>query len=336
MNKPVVFADRHHDSLYESLSLLFEKRLGGTLLTPMGLEWFPEWWKIAEPYGNDPRTANQYLGIRGSHTKDNGILTFENMKGITFEAFKNTPIDIIIASIPAHLPIYKKLILTYHPEAKLVFQMGNMFGEIINNLHDVPNLMSSTIDIPVPGNCNAVFYHQEFPVEVFTPTSINPGKNITSFIHCLISTGHGPTFYQMEGEMPDYVFKSYGASCKDGPVDGIEKMAPIMANSRFGFHCKWGGDGFGHVLYNWYASGRPVIISGHDYIDKLGSELLEDGETCIDIDKHTLGEVENIIRDYEKGYKYEYICQQAYNRFKSCVDFADEEVKLRKFIERLK
>ncbi len=335
MNKPIILADRHHEELYRSLGLFFEKRMGGTLLTPIGLEWFPEWWKIAEPYGNDPRTATQYLGLRGKEPDVDGIVDMGDYKGITFEAFKHTPVDIIIASIPQHIPVYKKLMLCYQPQAKLIVQMGNMFHEIMNNLHEIPNLMSSSIELPVPGNCNAVFYHQEFDTEIFKPDNSTPENKVTSFLHLLPRTNHGHYYYELREAMPTWDFKSYGSGCEDGAIREREGIADEIRRSAWGWHCKWGGDGYGHALYNWYACGRPIITVIDDYKDKLGGELLTDEETCIDMGKHSVAEVADKIMHCPEE-KYNYYCQQAYNRFKSCVDFDEEFKKLQTFIERLR
>lgn len=47
--KPIVFTDFHHGSLLYSLILLFEKRLRGTIITPIGQEWHTHgYWKIWE------------------------------------------------------------------------------------------------------------------------------------------------------------------------------------------------------------------------------------------------------------------------------------------------
>ena len=59
-----VFCDKHHISLLYSLQLLFEKRLGGNLFTPIGEEWFTQgYWKGAEAYGNHPSTIKQFLSL---------------------------------------------------------------------------------------------------------------------------------------------------------------------------------------------------------------------------------------------------------------------------------
>ena len=110
-----IFCDLHQDGLYNSLIMLFDKRLGHNLFRPIGESWFTEgYWKLAEPYGNSSDTITQYLGIRDNYqpvdgtrplnevTKVDNYYTIKgdpyNHKAITLEQFKNMDIDIMIAS----------------------------------------------------------------------------------------------------------------------------------------------------------------------------------------------------------------------------------------------
>lgn len=318
-----VFSDFHHNSLWTSLEFLFEKRLGYKLYRPIGMEWYPDYWKIGEPYGElGILTANQYLG---HNTLDE--------KGMTLEEFKNTPIDIVIASVPQNIKPYKELVAQYHPEAKFVFQMGNMFNEVLNNMHEIPNLLSSTSEIGIPPTCNAVFYHQEFDLDIFKPQG-EPINKLASFVNCLPQNGHINEFKELKNLLPEYEVKMYGASCDDGIIGTNQEIADIMNSCKFGIHLKYGADGFGHIIHNWYACGKPVIVNGNDYKNKLAGELLVDGETCIDIDKHSISEVVDIIKNISEE-KYKDMCDRSYKIFKYNVDFDKEEIKIRTFIDNL-
>ena len=351
-----VFSDFHHIGLFYSFQLLFEKRLGWNLYSPIGTEWFEQgYWKVCEPYNNNPSTIKQFLSLEAQdyrHPDNTAPLNrIKEMKpnyyeiidvhhetthkAITIEQFKAMPIDIVIASLPQHIPVYKKLIMAFHPEAKLIVHMGNMFTEVMNNLHEVPNLLASTIEFKVPPSCNAVFYHQEFNLDIFKPSHQKAEKKITSFLIDLPKTGHGHLFYTMKSMMPEYEFKTYGAGCDDGVITGVQNIANIMNSSYFGFHAKWGGDGFGHLLYNWMAVGKPIITCYQDYTDKLGAELLTDDETCFDINKHGVESICEMIKNLAPE-RYEWMCQQCYNRFKEKVDYNLEEQKIRNFLDNLK
>jgi hypothetical protein len=320
-----IFSDFHHFGLMTSLRMLFVDRLKHKIFIPTGLEWFPNYWGIAEPYGNDPRTADQYL---------NHPLNIPHVKEITLEEFKSMPIDIVIASVPENIPHYKKLIANFHPEAKFVVQIGNMFHEVLSNLPEVPNLLASTIAFDVPPTCNAVFYHQNFDLSVFKPTWEVPQNKIVSFIVNLKNTGHADKYYQLKELLPEYEFRSYGGSCDDGVISTVQEIAKIMNESKFIFQCKWDGDGFGHNLYNSYACGKPVITSRHDYEDKLGAELLEDGISCIDIDGKTMPEVVDIIRDMTFE-KYNSMCWEAYKKFVDHVNYDKEQEMIRDWLQKL-
>lgn len=348
-----VFIDFHHTDLLHSLQLLFEKRLGYNLFRPIGVEWYTEGFWNVYPHLD---TAKQYLQLTDARSADGtqilneatrtnleqmGTYTIPDKhnntyhKAITLNRFKEIDIDIVIASIPQHIPLFKKLIQEYKPNAKLIVQMGNMFHEYMNNLHEIPNLMASTIPFSVPPTCNAVFYHQEFDTDVFKPTLEAPQRLITSFINVYPNNGGYADYAALKSMMPDYEFKSYGASTDDGVIDTTTQMASIMNKSYFGFHSKRMGDGFGHILYNWFACGKPVITRLSDYKGKLGEELLADGETCINLDACSFDEVRDKIINIPPE-KYQWMCQQVHDRFKRCVNYDHEENKIRNFLHNLK
>lgn len=326
--------------------MLFHDRLKHEIYFPIGMSWAENGYWHIYPH---PDTQKQYL-MDGYIPKDgtpplNGISRIENgihilkdeahhseQKAITLSQFKEMPIDIVIASIPQHIKPFKELISKYKPNAKFIFQQGNMFGL---DLKDIPNLLSSTIEIPVPPTTNAVFYHQAFNTELFKPDGTKPEKQITSFLNLLPQTKWGADYYGLKSELPEYTFKSHGILTDDGIISGIDKIAMIMKQSQFGHHCKYMGDGFGHILFGFYASGKPVITRISDYKDKLGGELLTDGETCIDADIHPIWEIAKIIREMPI-HQYEYMCQQAYKRFTDKVNYEEEEKKIKLFIDNLR
>jgi len=64
----------------------------------------------------------------------------------------------------------------------------------------------------------------------------------------------------------------------------VDAIADAMAAAGFAWHDKITGDGFGHVLHNWAAVGRPLIGHASHYTGQLGAHLWQDGVTCIDLD----------------------------------------------------
>lgn len=340
-----ILADKHHQDLANSLSLLFEKRLGNNLFFPIGMDWYTEgYWNI---YPSED-TAKQYLDMRDIYLPPDGTLPLNQIgysgdgtllvedkhnntfhKSITLEQFKKMPIAIVIASIPAHIEPFKRL--AQMKGAKFIFQAGNVFPEVQYNL--LPNLMTNTMP-PYPPQ-HTIQYHQEFDLNIYKPTSDVPQKQISSFINVYHANAGFEDFMTLKSMMPDFQFKSFGAQNQDGVLNTTEDIAHEIQKSYFVFHSKAMGDGYGYGLYCSFACGKPVITRFSDYKDKLGEELLEDDVTAIDLDKHSFQEVVDMIQNMSPD-KYQYLCQQVYQRFQEKVDFDTEEVKIKEFIDTLR
>ena len=124
-----IFCGWHHGGLYESLSLLFEKRLGHTLYRPIGLEWYEKgFWQ----YSHNPGTVLQYLQPRESvdllsTTLDHFICPDQahgyDHRALTFQQFLEKDIDIVIASVANHEASFSRLIREYKPDAKFIRQI---------------------------------------------------------------------------------------------------------------------------------------------------------------------------------------------------------------------
>ena len=348
-----VFADLHHEGLYDSFKMLFEDRLGGKLFRPVGLEWFQEgFWKIAELYNNAPDTIGQFLELRDikeypfippfsdkslneikEQTKDYYVMNVgTGQKAITLEQFKNMDIDIVIASIPAHFVAYAELIKKYKPNAKLICHYGNNW--LMSN-YQQDNVMASILPQPIPNNTNVVFYHQEFDLNIFKYKEPTISKHIKSFVHVFDGYPDAQLFYDVEKLMPDYSFKVHGATSRDGNINGYQNIADAMHDSMFIWHLKKDGDGFGHIIHNAFACGRPPIVKKEYYKDQLAEQLMEDGVTCIAVDNLNPQEIVDKIRKYSETDNYIKLCQNAYNRFKEFVDYDEEEKEIREFVDNL-
>lgn len=340
-----ILADCHHGDLYNSLELLFEDRLGFELYRPIGMDWFyGGYWKIAEPYGNDINTVKQFLDINnlpwspygnlnGGNFKDGDVYKIFDprydryQKAITLETFSNMDFDLVISSIPAHDISFEQLIKDKMSKAKHIAQMGNVYQTT-----EVKNVMCSTMPYTVPPDKNVVFYHQEFPLKTFVYKDPEPSTIVSSFVNCLPKPEQ---FSLFEINLPDLKFASYGIGNRDGTVTGLNQIAGIMQNSLFGYHVKPGGDGFGHIIHNWFASGRPVIVGGNDYRDKLAGNLLLDKVTCIDLDQHSFNESLDLIKHYSEPELHKFTCKQVRKRFDEMVNFDEEEKRIRLFLEAI-
>jgi hypothetical protein len=328
--------------LYNSLKMLFENRLGGKLYRPIGEEWLTEgYWRMAEIYNNHPATVAQYLGIRTDFmiVGDYEYKVWEPQhqfwqNAITLDGFFETKPDIVIASIPEHIEPFKRLAKLVG--AKMVYQIGNAWP-VEAGL--APNIMASANVNGVPDNINFIKYHQEFSLDIFHQYLPVINKNIFSFVNCFntasIYEKDWPVFTQIESIMSDWTFRGFGGSCRDGVANGQKEVAKMMSQSRFIWHVKNGGDGYGHILYNSAAIGRPLIIKKEYYAGKMGEELLVDGETCITIDGLSYPEIVSKIEYHNQPVIYNKMVNNIWRNFKEKVSFDEEEKEIRKFIAKL-
>lgn len=344
-----VFTDFHHPSLLYSLILLFEKRLGGSVFRPIGTDWYSKgFWKLFIC----PDPVKRYLEIGSpNHNKVAGINHLMNLntpvylceddsgflnKAITLDVFHQLSIDIVIASIPDHIEPFSRLCESHPNKPKLVYQIGNAWpieAGIANNV------MASAVIKGVPDHVHFISYHQEFDLSDFYPDFSHPKQNIYSFVNCFNAVqAYAPDwqiFELVEKLMPDWSFKSYGGLCRDGRVVGFSEVAKRMRESRFIWHTKYGGDGYGHIVYNSAAVARPMIVKMEYYKDKLGRELMKDGETCIMIDGLSPQEIVNKILYYSDEIRYTTLCKNLYENFKERVNFENESIALQNFIKGL-
>ena len=334
-----VLTDLHNGSLYNSLHLLFEKRLGFNLYRPIGEQWFHEgYFKIAEPYGNYPGTISQYLAINDRpydpYTNLNGDLVesdgiykifspegnFEH-KAITFDTFKNMKFDYIVGSHPLH-ECWEGL-LQYQPTPKFIMQLGNE-----NQTTNTQNVLSSVWAMSPRLGQNVCYYHQEFDLNEFTYEPPDNHTLIRSFVHL---HPEKETFDIYKSNLPEFQMEAYGMGTDLGPSQNIAKQ---MKESAFGWHIK-PADGYGHILHNWYACGRPVIIRGDYYAGKTGGMLLEDGKTCIDLDKHNFTENLNMIRYWSLPDHHKEMCKNAHDIFMKVCDFNSEAENIKTFLSNI-
>lgn len=317
-----VLADRHHAGLYRSLQLL-AARLGWSLHTPYGMDWWTEWvWSFGRSTYNDDRLARQFLEYPASPV-DGGYVTTEDeefprapISGVTLERARRERWDIVIASIADNQSGFAKF--AREQGAQYVVQCGNT-GQYIDWSREPVVLNSSEMPLLGPG----ITYHQELdPVfvrtrEVLTDEYVTDGPvsrrvrvpapdpdpcTVRSFVHLMNETHAFPIWNQMRAELDGYTFERFGHAPPSedptyrGNAKPIDRIAALMATAGWGFHDKPVGDGFGHVVHGWAAVGRPLIGHGSHYRGKLAEPFWQDGVTCIDLDKHTVAEAVEIVR----------------------------------------
>lgn len=337
----MIFVDFHHNSLLRSLVLLFEQRLDISVYRPIGMDWYYQgYWAIndLEP------TARQFLDINTTEVADktpflndvavagDGIYCIYDPgnksihKAIEFNTFKEIKFDFIIASIPQHIPLFQDLIKKYQPQAKLIVQIGNNWNPEILKGH---NVMASVKPMQNT-DFNAVYYHQEFDTNIFTYKENIQNKKISSYINILQHTKGWDDFSNLESFLSPYGYelKSYGGQCRDGNFAGPHKLAESMHDNDLIFHVKYGGDGYGHVIYNTYACGRAPIIRSSFYRNQLAEELFAD-DNCIDLDKMSMDDAVNKIKEITGNQELlNQYSMNAFNSFQRSVNFENDAEKV--------
>ena len=334
-----VFSDFHHNDLFYSLITLFEKRMGWNIYAPIGREWFDRgYWN----YNLEEPVINQYLNMRNVEPEKDGHHKWIDpnhhsfRKAITLEQFEAMDIDVILASVTNHIEPMLKLQRELKPNAKMILQLGNEPGYWVFNIH---NLLISLKPRQLQMPYNAVFYHQEFPLDVFSykPPGLETGfmKTIKNFMNCLPHIIDAPLYHQYKAQLKEFTWKMFGISGDDGIIGTIEEIAKEMQDSTFIWHVKAHGDGFGHIIHNAYACGRPCIVKKSYYKDRWGETLLSDGQTCLDLEQGTLEENIKRIRFFSRPEEHQRLCENAYNRFKSLVNFDAEFKQIKEFLNKL-
>ena len=344
-----VLADYHHGSLFQSLQLLFEGRLGAELYRPIGMEWYEQGYWNVYPH---PATASQFLTVTDDVSlklnsegvevpgheaarEDDGIFHIDSgpdggsHRGITLDKFASLDFDIVISSIPQHIEPYNRLIAEHSPAANHVFQVGNSWG----HQPGVGNILISAAPFSVPEDMNVCFYHQEFDLDVFSYEPPGLDKSIFSYIHWMRAPELFAEYADRLSE--SFSFRAFGAGMGD-TLPGSKTIAAKMKSSTFTWHYKPEGDGFGHVIHNSYAVGRPALIWGSHYRGRLAEALFENDVTCIDMELGTPEDNVQRILEFSEPDRHAEMCAAAHQRFCEVVDFDESEQRVRAFLDRLR
>lgn len=330
-----ILLDYHHYALLKSFYYLFKKRFNFNVYLPTGFEWLDDG-NLYSCYPNRG-TADQMLN---SWLHDSFISN--NFTKINFNEFIELDIDIIVCSLLENYKVFDYLIKKYNKKCKLILHIGNNNPPELIKQIGVKNLFSSSwpiynvADIP-----NKVFARQEFSLELFKPKYDCNIKSIANFKH-ILENEEIVIFEKLESSLKDWNFKSYGAKNRDGIISGYEE---IISNSmrEFGFiyHFKKIDEGFGHVIHNAFACGKPVITNSEymtvSYYNKkmnnTASLLFEDDITIIDISKNSIDDIKYKLEKMSDNYIES--SQRVYDKFKNTVNFDKEFINIKQFIERL-
>jgi len=305
--------DFHHSDLLESLHLLLEDRLGIECYIPVGQEWWDSAiWSFGRWTWGDDRLARQFL-TRANVEVESGHPERVH-RCVTLEEAHGMDWDFVVASVPDNYHGYADFAAMH--DARFVIQCGNTNQPIDWSLR--PLVLNSS---EMPGG---VQYHQEFDLRTFhyaPPTT----QTIASFVNCMGVIECAWTLAEAQALMPDYTFRVHGIDGPDGNLKPTAAVADAMRSYGWAWHDKITGDGFGHVIHNWAAVGRPLIGHASHYAGKLAEPFWQDGVTAIDLDRHTVAEACQIIRSTTSE-RHQEMCEAMRATFDATVDFeADAE-----------
>jgi hypothetical protein len=359
-----VLADLHHFDLYHSFQLLFEERLGWELYRPIGYDWMDDgYWNICD--GKFPAVYQGYLSIengfcaralqpywsqreagwarfatelvRVGEVKEEGDTYLIKdlskdiyQRGITLTQFKDESFDIIISSVPQHFQCFEDLRERYQPQAFHIFHIGSIVGCSVPP--NARNVMTHAFSESIPSDANYVIYDQEFSTDTFFYTSPNNHHTLKSYVHFPESQD------LWEAMNIDWDFSFVGKTLADLGQTIIKSsdLAKCIQDSSFTWHIKLGGESYGHILHNSYACGRPVVINGFDYIGSRGERLLEDMVTCIDVTRRTPGQLREKLLYAGRPDVHRNMCKESFSRFSEVVNFDEDFINLKLFLQRLK
>ena len=274
--------DYHHADLAESLHLLLTDRLGIDLYIPVGSEWYEAGvWQFGRWTWGDDRLAQQFLARDGVERDSAHPERVHNV--ITYPEAQNLDWDFVIASVPDNYSGYHAFAREHG--AKFVIQAGNTNQHIAWELE--PLVLNSS-EMPIHGR--GVTYHQEFSLSDFRYAPAET-QIIGSFVNCMDRMPCWNWLADARKLMPERTFRIHGIDGEHGNVKPTKDVGTLMRSYGWAWHDKITGDGFGHVIFNWAAVGRPLIGHASHYNGKLGGPLWEDLVTCIDLDRHEVSEL---------------------------------------------
>lgn len=349
-----VLADYHHSDLFESYQLLFADRFGWDVYAPYGMAWFDEWYYSFERAVHGDAVARQYLeGVwqdvvdKGDHfERPDYTHPGRTIKGVTLEQARAQKWDIVIASVPDNDAGFHRL--AKETGGHFGIQMGNAgqfsdwdraeFGLVSTNFIGVP---------PKP----YVVYRQEFNLQDFKHEwpPAEP-KSIGSFMQCFAENRGKDRglFYdqwqRLASANRDFDWKVYGAYGSEeedewacGNLPSTPAVAAAMVRTGIFWHAKYWSDGYGHVIHNMFAVGRPIFAYHSYYADKLAGALFVPGTTMVSLDGLSDHEIVDYLRRFRDPSETEAwrMGEAAAARFREVVNFDEDAENVKKLMEQV-
>jgi hypothetical protein len=246
---------------------------------------------------------------------------------ITYDVFMSMHFDLLIASVPQHVPVFQKLSDNHPSRPKVAFQMGNMWTNYPRNVKNILNATSIIIDPTI----HHINYYPEFELDLCRRNIPPVDNRISSFLH--INRAHYRDMFMEVEKETGWEFKEYGADNRDGSIpDRCDAVTEKMLQSKFIWQVKRGGEGYGFVIHEAFATGRPPIVNYSDtYCNQRAGELMRPGINCIDVYGKTPTQIakELVIASDTWGS----MSEEARRAFDVRVNFEYQGDQMKKFLE---
>lgn len=291
--RPVrVLADWHHPGLWESLEILFGDRFGWELYAPRGMAWAEAgFWRFT----HQDWAAPAYLIVQAAERDGYAEAPVPEYPSrprrvVTLEQADALRPDIVLASVPAHDASFRRLADRWG--ARYVYQMGNA-RQPTSRLADLT--LASVI---TPKRPKTIRYHQEFSLETFAFAAPPPPGAKPAIGSFMLRLPTASCAYQWLAQDADVAWRDYGGADprSGGYLAPMTAVAAAMRDCAWIWHDKRIGDGYGHVVHNAAAMGRPLIGHAAHYRGRMAGAYWRDLETCIDLDKHSPAVAARLIR----------------------------------------
>lgn len=346
-----VLADFHHHDLWESLAILFEDRFGWELYRPIGMEWFEGWYWSFERAWHGDAVARQYLGHWDDDRpgadcswRDDRSHPGRRYRLVTLEQARATKFDFVIATVDHNQAGLAKF--AGENGARFGLQLGNIRHTLSQDRWDLASFALVSTQLPFSPPVPSVVYRQEFSLEAFRaePPPRSAPFRVGSFVNCFAENEMAyAEFRAIAAASPELdwgVYGSYGSVEPDelakGNLGVCADVAAAMRAQDVIWHTKRWSDGYGHVIHNAFAVGRPVFGSEGYYRSQLAGPLWIDGVTSIDLDRRTrseaIEELHRLAADPERHFE---MSAAAAARFREVVDFDAEASQIAGLLERV-
>jgi hypothetical protein len=325
--------DRHQADLFWAMQRLFEDRLGLPVFTPVGPEWWDEGvWQFGIVFGDD-RLARQYIHLNAQWqpTVTDGLYstidqhhTDRAIYGVTLDLARRQKWTAVVATVQENQPGFARF--AAEMGAKYLYQVGNTRQQIDWALD--PVCLNSTADVALTGR--GALVAQEFDKDrTFRFREPSNRRSVASFVNLLpLIPDPWAAFNDLRVRLPDWRFRSFGHSCPEGLLRPVGMIAEEMADTGWAFMDKVTGDGFGHIIHNWAAIGRPLIGHARYYEGQRAAYFWRDGETCIDLDLHSPDEAAEIMATMPDA-QYLAMCRAIRATLDANVDWAADAERVR-------